>query len=109
MAKTIILCADGTWSGPAADSKVSPLEEAASEGELNLGAVTNVAKLFANIAGDVTPETLALQNEQEKVLRDAQRRPVQVAKYLHGVGDSRNPAVRVLGGTLGGGLINRVV
>jgi hypothetical protein len=88
---------------------VSPLEEAASEGELNLGAVTNVAKLFANIAGDVTPETLALQNEQEKVLRDAQRRPVQVAKYLHGVGDSRNPAVRVLGGTLGGGLINRVV
>ncbi len=109
MAKTIILCADGTWNGPAADSKVSPVEEATSEGELNLGAVTNVAKLFTNLAGDVTPETLALQNEQEKVLRDAQRRPLQVAKYLHGVGDSRNPVVRVLGGTMGAGLINRIV
>lgn len=109
MAKSIILCADGTWNGPAADSKVSPAEAAASEGELDLGAVTNVAKLFANLAGDVTPETLALLNEQEKVLRDAQRRPVQVAKYLHGVGDSRNPVTRLLGGTMGAGLINRIV
>jgi hypothetical protein len=109
MSKTIILCADGTWNGPATDSKVSPLEEAASEGELHIGAVTNVAKLFANLAGDVTPETLALANEQEKVLCDGSRKPIQVAKYLHGVGDSRNPIVKLLGGTMGVGLINRIV
>ena len=109
MAKTIVVCADGTWNGPAADSKVSPLEEAASEGELHSGSVTNVAKLFTNLAGDTTPETLALANEQEKVLRDAARKPVQVAKYLHGVGDSRNPIVKLLGGTMGVGLINRIV
>jgi len=109
MPKTIIFCADGTWNGPAEETKVSPLEEAASEGELCAGAVTNVVKLFSNLAGNVTPETLTLADEQEKVLLDEARKPVQVAKYLHGVGDSRNPISKVLGGTLGVGVINRVV
>lgn len=33
----------------------------------------------------------------------------QVAKYLHGVGDSNNPAIKVLGGVLGFGVIERIV
>src|SRR5439155_76889 len=109
MSKAIIFCADGTWNGPENGTTVSPLEEAASRGELSAGAVTNVVKLFANLAGNVTPDTLALANEQEKVLVDDTRKPVQVAKYLHGVGDSSNPIMKLLGGTLGVGVINRIV
>jgi uncharacterized protein (DUF2235 family) len=109
MSKTIIFCADGTWNGPEKEAKVSPLEEVASEGELSAGAVTNVFKFFANLAGDVTPETLALADEQEKVSVDGTGKPVQIAKYLHGVGDSRNPIMKLLGGTLGVGVINRIV
>ncbi len=40
---------------------------------------------------------------------DASGQVVQVAKYLHGVGDSENPMVKFLGGAFGAGLIARVV
>ena len=33
----------------------------------------------------------------------------QIAKYLHGVGDSRNPIIKLLGGAFGVGVIARVV
>jgi glutathione S-transferase len=72
-------------------------------------AVTNVVKLFANLAGHVTPETLALQDEQEKILADGASAAVQVAKYIHGVGDSSNPLIRILGGAFGLGVIGRIV
>ena len=34
---------------------------------------------------------------------------LQIAKYLHGVGDSDNFLIRILGGTLGAGIISRIV
>jgi len=50
-----------------------------------------------------------LHDEQEKVLIDSSGNTVQIAKYLHGVGDSRNAAVKVLGGVFGVGVIARIV
>lgn len=98
MAKTIVFCADGTWNGPG--------QSASDDG---LVQTTNVYKLFANLAGEITEETAALPKEQEKVLHDGARSVVQWAKYLHGVGNSDNFLVRLLGGTLGAGLIARIV
>src|SRR5512132_60906 len=101
MAKTIIFCADGTWNGPEQQTGVSAVEGDDQHGELAKSNVTNVVKLFANLAGRVTPETLALQNEQEKVLLNADGSTGQVAKYIHGVGASNNLLIKLLGGTLG--------
>lgn len=98
MAKTIVFCADGTWNGPA--------QSASDDG---LAQTTNVYKLFAYLDGEITAETAALPKEQEKVLRDGAGTVVQWAKYLHGVGNSDNFLVRLLGGTLGAGLIARIV
>lgn len=99
MSKIILFCADGTWNGPgqpAADNTAAP--------------PTNVFKLFLNVAGTVTPDTALLADEQERVLKDAASGAVlQWTKYLHGVGDSDNFLVRLLGGTLGAGLIARIV
>jgi len=81
----------------------------ADHGELARLGVTNVVKLFGNLAGRVTPDTLALQNEQEKVLLNPDGSVAQIAKYLHGVGDSSNFLIRLLGGTLGVGIISRIV
>jgi glutathione S-transferase len=50
-----------------------------------------------------------LQDEQEKVETDAQGSVVQIAKYLHGVGDSRNAIQKILGGVFGAGFIERIV
>ena len=109
MPKTIIFCADGTWNGPEEQTGVSAIDGDDDHGELTRSSVTNVVKLFANLAGRVTPETLALRNEQEKVLARADGSTAQIAKYLHGVGDSANPIVKLLGGTLGVGIICRIV
>jgi len=109
MPKTIIFCADGTWNGPEQQTGVSAIDGDDDHGELPRSSVTNVVKLFANLAGRVTPETLAMHNEQEKVLARTDGSTAQVAKYLHGVGDSANPIVKLLGGTLGVGIICRVV
>ena len=54
------------------------------------------------------PDTTRLANEQEKALAEAGW-VVQIAKYLHGVGDSRNFVSRLLGGAGGRGLIARIV
>jgi uncharacterized protein (DUF2235 family) len=109
MAKTIVFCADGTWNGPEDQSGQSATEGDDNAGELSGDTITNVVKLYANLAGRPTPETLALRNEQEKELLDAAGNTLQVAKYLHGVGDSRNPVIKVLGGVFGAGLISRIV
>jgi uncharacterized protein (DUF2235 family) len=109
MAKTIIFCADGTWNGPEQQTGVSAIEGNDEHGELTKSNVTNVVKLFANLAGRVTPQTLALQNEQEKVLVNADGTIGQVAKYMHGVGASNNLLIKLLGGTLGVGVITRIV
>src|SRR5262245_34389714 len=72
--------------------------------------VTNVVKLFRNLAGNITDETRNLQNEAERALKPpATGELQQMAKYMHGVGDSKNPVLRVLGGGLGAGVIARIV
>ncbi|HTV85026.1 MAG TPA: DUF2235 domain-containing protein [Dyella sp.] len=97
MAKTIVFCADGTWNGPG-----QPDDTGQSSG------TTNVLKLFLSLKGTDTPDTVMLGDEQEKTFTDDTGLR-QVAKYLHGVGDSRNVLVRLMGGALGAGTITRIV
>jgi glutathione S-transferase len=109
MAKNIVFCADGTWNGPEDKTGVSVIDDDDAHGEISNSSVTNVVKLFANVVGQPTAESAMLRNEQEKVLRDANGAVVQVAKYIHGVGDSRNPVKKVLGGVFGLGIVARIV
>ena len=109
MPKRIVFCADGTWNGPEPATGVTPIDAGDEHGELNGAKVTNVVKLFANLAGRDTPETLNLRDEQEKVLLDTGGTLLQVAKYIHGVGNSSNFLKRALGGMFGMGVIARVV
>lgn len=106
--KNIIFCADGTWNGPGTQTSTSPIDGADNRGELSDGAATNVVRLFSNLAGHVTPDTMSLRNEQEKLYID-DGRARQIAKYMHGVGDSSNPINRFLGGVFGMGVIARIV
>jgi uncharacterized protein (DUF2235 family) len=93
MPKNIIFCADGTWNGPGGDgTDTSP--------------PSNVWKLFVALAGELDMGTLPLAHEQEKVLPGPNG---QVAKYLHGVGDSSVLLDRVFGGMFGSGMIERIV
>ncbi|MDD2760155.1 MAG: DUF2235 domain-containing protein [Methylomonas sp.] len=97
MPKTIIFCADGTWNGPDQDDNNDRQPDP-----------TNVFKLFLSLAGDETADSAPLQHEQEKRLtRDGAT--LQVSKYIHGVGDTRNPINKVLGGVFGAGIIARIV
>jgi uncharacterized protein (DUF2235 family) len=98
MSKTIVFLADGTWNGVDVDKD--------GDGTLE---VTNVLKLYHNLAGDESIDSFALENESERIARDDAGNTVQVAKYLHGVGDSRNKLKRALGGAFGAGLITRIV
>jgi uncharacterized protein (DUF2235 family) len=96
MPKNIVFCADGTWNGP--NSK--------DDDNDGIPDTTNVWKLFCTLAGDPKQESVLLASEQEIVEPGAGG---QVAKYLHGVGDSRNIAIKLLGGVFGDGLIARIV
>jgi glutathione S-transferase len=98
MSKIIIFCADGTWNGPSEPNAENPTAPP-----------TNVFKLFANLAGKDLTGSLMLGEEQERALVDADGTVLQHAKYLHGVGDSSNYLVRLVGGTTGAGLIVRVI
>jgi uncharacterized protein (DUF2235 family) len=108
MAKRIVFCADGTWNGPEEQTRVNAIDDNDEHGEPD-AQITNVVKLFANLAGAATPETLSLHNEQERVLVDRGGTTVQVVKYMHGVGDSSNVIKKVLGGVFGMGVVARVV
>lgn len=94
MNKQIVFCADGTWNGSDDDEAGPP---------------TNVLKLFHNLAGVDSLDTIRLADEQERFLADRAGGILQAAKYLHGVGDSNNPLVKMLGGAVGAGLIARVI
>src|SRR5271169_5441358 len=98
MPKNIIFCADGTWNGPGepdTDNKTT--------------SPTNVFKLFLNLDGQDTAGSYLLEKEQERTLLAPDGALRQTAKYLHGVGDSDNFLVKILGGALGAGLITRIV
>lgn len=98
MAKNILFCADGTWNDPHQ-----------SEDNDTLPDPTNVFKLFTALDGKLNVDSTRLADEQELELRDAAGTLTQVAKYLHGVGDSRNPIMKLMGGAFGSGLISRIV
>jgi uncharacterized protein (DUF2235 family) len=109
MSKQIIFCADGTWNGPAEHPDTTDIDGSAqNDGAISDG-VTNVIKLFANLSGQTTAQSQALHNESEKESRDSAGALLQVAKYIHGVGDSTNPVMKVLGGVFGAGVIARIV
>jgi uncharacterized protein (DUF2235 family) len=97
MAKNIVFCADGTWNGPG-QPDVKPAERV----------WTNVFKIFLNLAGSDSAETALFADEQEREFR-VNGELTQIAKYLHGVGDSDNFIVQALGGGFGEGLIARIV
>ena len=98
MPKNIAFFADGTWNGPERDDNHDNVPDA-----------TNVFLLFDHLEGLDTPATKLLQNEQEQIARDTDGNVTQVSKYLHGVGDSRNVIHKIVGGTFGAGLVNRIV
>jgi type VI secretion system (T6SS) phospholipase Tle1-like effector len=97
MGKNIIFCADGTWNAPGAEDGG------------NTEADTNVFKLFSNLDSNSPPAADPDAKEQERTLTAPDGTVLQVAKYLHGVGDSNNLLVKVLGGTLGAGLTERIL
>jgi uncharacterized protein (DUF2235 family) len=97
MAKFIVFCADGTWNGPEKDDDGDRQPDP-----------TNVYKLFLGLAGTLAGNVILEADEQEKELQQVGQIQ-QVAKYIHGVGDSRNPIIRLLGGAFGAGLIARIV
>src|SRR6478672_6714593 len=96
--KHILYCADGTWNGPGDPVTANDIDAPATKTGEGMARSTNVWKLFVDLAGLVTPETVALPSEQEKVCSGVGGLPVQVAKYMHGVGDSSNLALKALGG-----------
>ena len=98
MAKNIAFFSDGTWNGPGQDENADGVPD-----------VTNVLKLYNEVVGNIALTTLRLENEQEKVLADPDGVEMQVAKYIHGVGDSGNALIKLLGGTFGAGIVQRIV
>lgn len=99
MGKNLVVCADGTWKGPGNELS----------GRRAGRPPSNVYKLFTLLAGIDTTDSLRLRDEQERFAAAADDAPVQLAKYIHGVGDSDNYLVRILGGILGSGVVIRIV
>jgi uncharacterized protein (DUF2235 family) len=97
MAKTIVFCADGTWNG------AGEPDEAAPGG----AKYTNVLKFYRNLAGIQTDRADA--PEQERRLTAPDGTVAQVAKYLHGVGNSDSKVQRLLEGSTGIGVSARVI
>ena len=108
MAKQIVFCADGTWNGPTEDSTTTDIDGTAQTDAAVKDGETNVVKLFQNLRGLETG-TQALANETEVMHHDAAGVLLQAAKYIHGVGDTKNPIMKVLGGVFGSGVIARII
>ena len=109
MPKNIMFCADGTWCGPAERSDLSGLDVNDKDDDRERKDITNVLKLYSALAGESNAQSTALADEQERTHVGTDGRIVQVAKYIHGVGDSSNLLFKILGGTLGFGIIARIV
>ncbi|TAK93726.1 MAG: DUF2235 domain-containing protein [Aquabacterium sp.] len=97
MSKNIIFCADGTWNSPGQDDNRDGTPDC-----------TNVYKTFLALSGALSPKSLLDAGEQEKALTTI-KGVQQVAKYIHGVGDSHNPIQKLLGGATGAGTIARII
>jgi uncharacterized protein (DUF2235 family) len=94
--KNIVLCADGTWNGPT------------EEDPAGVDTPSNVQLLFQGLAGSLTTP---VGPEMERRLESPADGggPAQVAKYIHGIGDTHDEMARVLEGDFGIGLVHRVV
>ncbi|RKP44450.1 DUF2235 domain-containing protein [Pararobbsia silviterrae] len=108
MAKTIVFFADGTWNGPEDQTKTgdgnAPTAGAGCQPDL-----TNVCKSFAWLDGAPVPaDTPWGGAEMEKALVDAGGTPIQIAKYIHGVGNSQQLLDKVAGGAFGVGVVARI-
>jgi len=109
MSKTIVFFADGTWNGPDKAEKEpdghAPTNDKGCDPQL-----TNVCKLFAWLAGDLLPQGTSWGGlEMEKALIDpTSNLPIQIAKYIHGVGDTANVPQRILEGAFGVGVTARI-
>lgn len=97
MPKNIVFCADGTWNNPNEDENADSSPDP-----------TNVYKFYTRLDGELSSDPSLATSEQEKAWVEAGRTR-QIAKYLHGVGDSRNPIIELMGGAFGAGVIARVV
>lgn len=97
MAKTLLFFSDGTWNGVGQDDDGDGVPD-----------VTNVLKLFGMLCGRDDTSLLKLRDEQERTFANGGS-VQQVAKYIHGVGDSDNWLVKVLGGAFGSGVVTRIV
>jgi uncharacterized protein (DUF2235 family) len=97
MPKMIVFCADGTWNGP---GNADQAQDGCSP------QLTNVCKLFGWLQGASNRPWGS--PEMEKVLADANGVPIQIAKYIHGVGDSPVVLEKVAGGAFGVGVVARI-
>jgi hypothetical protein len=109
--KTIVFCADGTWNGvptssdaPQAHSAVAA--DTTTEVGEGLPGCTNVYKVFDYLAGDLVTAA-SNEKEREKVFGPPDN-PTQVAKYIHGVGDSPNVVQKFAEGAFGIGVVARI-
>jgi uncharacterized protein (DUF2235 family) len=108
--KTIIFCADGTWNGvPEDDPQEHSATAADSTTELGEGLVgcSNVYKLFDCLEGDIQ-QAVSDKKEQEKELKDTGGNILQVAKYIHGVGDDVGVLRKFSEGAFGTGVVARI-
>ncbi|AVR04161.1 DUF2235 domain-containing protein [Pluralibacter gergoviae] len=97
MNKNIIFCADGTWNSPDQDDN--------RDGQPDY---TNVWRLYGDLAGAEDTLSPPLKDEYQKTLT-ADGGVVQVARYIHGVGDSDNWLLKILGGVFGAGILCHIV
>jgi uncharacterized protein (DUF2235 family) len=100
MAKNIIFCADGTWNNPGESTDKDNVS-------------TNVYALFNLLKGKLISSTKFLDStgdilELEKSVVE-NGTTLQIAKYINGVGNSKNKILKLLGGGFGSGLVARVV
>lgn len=92
----IVFCADGTWNGPAESDPAG------------VATPSNVQLLFQGLAGRLETPVGA---QMLRVL-DAPARgggPAQIARYLHGIGDTPDALARLVDGDFGIGLVHRLV
>jgi hypothetical protein len=108
MSRTIVYCADGTWNDPGEPPSKSDGNSPEGTGGCE-PQLTNVCKLFAWLAGDLQPPGRGWGGaEMEKTLADAGGTPTQIAKYIHGVGDSNQLLDKVAGSAFGLGVVGRI-
>lgn len=94
--KNIVFCADGTWNGP---------KETDPSG---VDTPSNVQLLFQGLAGDfMTP--VGAEMEREIKPSASGDGPPQIAKYIHGIGDTTVELARKIEGDFGMGLVHRLV